>query len=41
MTPIEPWREKMGCVAKLDKEYIECMEDIFSVYAKDYCSGSI
>jgi len=33
---LKPWREKMWCVAKLDNEYIEKMEDVLSVYEKPY-----
>jgi len=33
---IKPWREKMWCVAKLDKEYIQRMEDVLALYEKPY-----
>jgi transposase len=33
---IKPWREKMWCVADLDKEYIEKMEDVLGLYEKPY-----
>ena len=31
---LKPWREKMWCVAELDEEYIQRMEDILAVYEK-------
>ena len=33
---LKPWREKMWCVAALDKEYIEKMEDVLGLYEKPY-----
>lgn len=33
---LKPWREKMWCVAKLDDEYISKMEDVLSIYEKQY-----
>ena len=32
----KPWREKMWCVAKLDKEYIQRMENVLALYEKPY-----
>jgi transposase len=31
---LKPWREKMWCVAKLDKEYIARMEDVLKTYER-------
>lgn len=33
---LKPWQEKMWCIAELDKEYIERMEDVLDVYARPY-----
>lgn len=33
---LKPWREKMWCVAELNDEYIEKMEDVLKVYEKPY-----
>ena len=33
---LKPWREKMWCVAELDDEYIERMEDVLKVYERPY-----
>jgi transposase len=33
---LKPWREKMWCVPKLDKEYIQRMEDVLALYEKPY-----
>ena len=33
---LKPWREKMWCIAKLDKEYVERMEDVLDVYESSY-----
>lgn len=32
----KPWQEKMWCIAELDNEYIERMEDVLDVYEKPY-----
>ena len=33
---LKPWREKMWCIAELDAEYIERMEDVLDVYERPY-----
>jgi len=33
---LKPWREKMWCVANLNKEYIRNMEDVLALYEKPY-----
>lgn len=33
---LKPWQEKMWCIAELDEEYIERMEDVLDVYARPY-----
>lgn len=33
---IKPWLEKMWCVANLDEEYINRMEDVLDVYERPY-----
>lgn len=33
---LKPWRQKSWCVPALDEEFIERMEDVLSVYEKDY-----
>jgi transposase len=35
---LKPWREKMGCVADVDDEYIEKMEDVLETYEQPYDS---
>ncbi len=31
---LKPWREKMWCVAELNADYIQKMEDVLAVYEK-------
>ena len=31
---LKPWREKSWCIAELDQEYIEKMEDVLAIYEK-------
>lgn len=33
---LKPWREKMGCVAELDEEYIARMEEVLAGYEKPF-----
>ncbi len=33
---LKPWQEKMWCVAELDQDYIDCMEDVLDVYQRAY-----
>ncbi len=33
---LKPWREKMWCIAELNDEYIERMEDVLKVYERPY-----
>lgn len=33
---LKPWQEKMWCIAELDEEYIERMEDVLDVYERPY-----
>src|SRR3954451_12626025 len=33
---LKPWREKMWCVAELNKDYIEKMEDVLEMYEQAY-----
>ncbi|KAF0139843.1 MAG: transposase, partial [Ignavibacteria bacterium] len=33
---LKPWRLKMWCIPKLDKEYIDRMEDVLDLYEKPY-----
>jgi transposase len=33
---LKPWQKKMWCVPKIDKEYLERMEDVLAVYEKPY-----
>jgi homeodomain-containing protein len=36
---LKPWREKMWCVAELNAEYLEKMEDVLATYEKPYHSA--
>lgn len=33
---LKPWQEKMWCIAELNEEYIERMEDVLDVYERPY-----
>jgi hypothetical protein len=33
---LKPWREKMWCVAELNEDYIEKMEDVLKLYEQPY-----
>lgn len=33
---LKPWQEKMWCIGRLDKEYVERMEDVLDVYERAY-----
>lgn len=33
---LKPWQEKMWCIAELNEEYIERMEDVLDVYQRPY-----
>jgi len=33
---IKPWRHKMWCIPKIDKEFIRCMEDVLAIYEREY-----
>ena len=33
---LKPWREKMWCIAELDDDYIQRMEQVLDIYAKPY-----
>jgi transposase len=33
---LKPWQEKMWCIAELNEEYIERMEDVLEVYERPY-----
>lgn len=33
---LKPWQEKMWCIAELDAQYIERMEDVLDVYERPY-----
>jgi len=33
---IKPWRHKMWCIPKVDKEFIRCMEDVLEIYEREY-----
>jgi hypothetical protein len=33
---LKPWQEKMWCIAELDEQYIERMEDVLDVYERPY-----
>lgn len=33
---IKPWRHKMWCIPKVDKEFIRCMEDVLEIYERPY-----
>ncbi len=35
---LKPWQEKMWCIAELNEEYIERMEDVLDVYQRPYDS---
>lgn len=36
---VKPWQQKSWCVPDLDDEFIERMEDVLSLYEKDYSSA--
>lgn len=33
---LKPWQEKMWCIAELDEEYVERMEDVLDIYERPY-----
>jgi transposase len=33
---LKPWQKKMWCIAKIDADYIACMEDLLDLYAEPH-----
>jgi len=38
---LKPWRAKTGCVAELNQEYIQEMEDVLASYEKPYTAAEL